>query len=285
MNIQRSLILLLLAFSWLTSSVSGANLRGRKKAQKAKRAKREKRAKKRARKQRLAALAMKKRHQCPSTLPEDGSRCRRHPKLALCDYESVQVPIASPDDGTCTGALTCQPTVQCGCHKKSRTWKCTNTPWPSSTNDDVCTGDLPVASFDECSPGDDGDDEEVVVAENPGLEDENVKQEQDVTDIFVRDDTALNVDDACPTVMPVPGATCLRRPDLDECPFDFANVPIYDETDGTCRDDMMLCLPLTGCNCFDGVWQCHSATVRRCNGDTPSRAFQPCPPPTASQQP
>ena len=238
---HRFLCLVLTTLLLCTPSVLGANLRRRRKRQ-----------------QRLGQLATKRRHRCPAALPDNDTACRRHPELAPCDYEFVNVPTANRD-GSCSGSLTCEPTVQCSCQEE--TWKCAE-----ADPVDVCEGDLPLASYADCSP--DGK----VIADNSAEEEESVpavESEENIKEIFVR-----NSNDACPATMPQAGSKCARSSDLSECPFDFSNLPVYEE-DGTCNGAVS-CMPLAGCNCFDGVWDCYTASVRRCRGDTPPQAFQEC---------
>mmetsp|Transcript_8099 Transcript_8099/g.16301 ORF Transcript_8099/g.16301 Transcript_8099/m.16301 type:complete len:253 (+) Transcript_8099:118-876(+) len=231
-----------------TPSAWGANLRQRRKRQ-----------------QRLEQLATKKKNICPISLPENGSTCRRHPKLVPCAYEFVQVPTANKD-GSCSGSLTCAPTVQCSCHEK--TWECTNVP-STTTTTDTCEGDLPLDSYHDCSP----DGKMVVDTPEEDKEESDADVEHETNeDVFVHINTT--VDETCPTVMPPSGSKCTRRSELGECPFEFTNVPVY-EADGTCQGAVS-CLPLGGCNCFDGVWDCYTASVRRCRGDMPLQAFEQC---------
>ena len=244
--------LLLITLLLCTPPALGAKLRKRQKQQK-----------RQKRQQRLGHLATKKRGRCPVSLPEDGSTCHRRPKLVPCAYEFVQVPTALKD-GSCSGSLTCAPTVQCSCQEKQ--WKCTDVP-----SADICEGDLPLASYEDCSP-----DGKIVVGapeehQESDTESEEEHEEDTTKDIFIQ---VTNVDDTCPTVMPTSGSTCTRSSELDECPFDFTHVPVY-EADGTCKGAVS-CLPLGGCNCFDGVWDCHTASVRRCRGEMPPQAFGQC---------
>jgi len=135
-----------------------------------------------------------------------------------------------------------------------------------------------MGAYDDCSP--DGtvtvdtppeDNEPDSELESNEQQQEEQQEEEEDKDVF---EQITNVDDTCPAAMPPSGSKCTRDPDLDDCPYDYTNLPVY-EADGTCLGDVS-CLPLGGCNCFNGVWECYTASVRRCRGDMPPRAFEGC---------
>lgn len=133
-------------------------------------------------------------------------------------------------------------------------------------------------------PSNDSPAELAAAEEEPVLLEEVAEEEKErlaplepkVSQEQAEDDAGESV---CPLVTPMTGATCTstRPSEVTECPYEFTNLPTHND-DGTCTHDVQ-CVPLTTCWCVeDGVWECFSATTRRCRGPAPAGAFAACPP-------